>query len=198
MEVETVVQPPVSSTDPNQPISKKSKSRQEEPTTSSEEGTSNGDADMQETQPTLSWGQSTFAETLCRGGGFTRPSHLNLYMGEDDDQNLSRFEEICEMDQGDIEGSNSGSLVVPISPEKYHSPFQPWRGALVLKLLGKTVTFKLLDQRTRSLWYLQNGYELIDLEGGFYLARFYSREDYFRVLEEGPWIIMGHYLTVMK
>lgn len=60
------------------------------------------------------------------------------------------------------------------------------------------MSYKVLEQRTKDLWKLEWGCELIDLEKGFYVARFYSEADYNRVLEEGPWIIMGHYLTVMK
>lgn len=50
----------------------------------------------------------------------------------------------------------------------------------------------------KDLWKLEWGCELIDLEKGFYVARFYSAEDYNRVLEGEPWIILGHYLTVTK
>lgn len=32
-------------------------------------------------------------------------------------------------------------------------------------------------------------------EGGFFVVRFYSREDYTHVLEGRPWIVMGHYLS---
>lgn len=39
---------------------------------------------------------------------------------------------------------------------------------------------------------------LIDLEKGFYVSCFYSKSDYNWVIEEGPWIIMGHYFTVRK
>lgn len=55
-----------------------------------------------------------------------------------------------------------------------------------------------MEERTRNLWKLEWGNQLIDLENGYFLARFYKREDYFHVLEDGPWIIMGHYLTVTK
>lgn len=30
------------------------------------------------------------------------------------------------------------------------------------------------------------------------IARFYSREDYTLVLNGGPWMVMGHYLTIIK
>lgn len=54
------------------------------------------------------------------------------------------------------------------------------------------------EQRIRNLWKLEWGFELIDLEHEYYLARFYSREDYYCVLKGGPWISMVHYLMVYQ
>lgn len=121
-----------------------------------------------------------------------------MYFGEDDERDFSEFETLCELNNKGSKEYAHSSPVVPISLEKYHSLFQPWRGALLLKLLGKNVSFRILEHRTRNIWNLQQGCELIDLEQGFCMARFYSREDYFKVLEGGPWIILGHYLTVTK
>lgn len=45
---------------------------------------------------------------------------------------------------------------------------------------------------------MEASYELIDLEQDYYLAHFFTRSDYYKELEGGPWIILGHYLTVMK
>lgn len=55
-----------------------------------------------------------------------------------------------------------------------------------------------MEQRTKDFWKLEWGCQMIDMENGYFLARFYKREDYFHVLESGPWIVMGHYLTVTK
>lgn len=85
-----------------------------------------------------------------------------------------------------------GGPVVPISPEKYHSLFQPWWGALILKFLGKSVSLRVMEQRKKDLWKLEWGCQMIDLENGYFLPRFYKREDYFHVLEVGPWIVIGH------
>lgn len=42
------------------------------------------------------------------------------------------------------------------------------------------------------------GFHLMDLEDGSYLVRFYSKVDYYHVLENGPWIVLEHYLTVNR
>nr|WMB96794.1 reverse transcriptase [Solanum melongena]WMB97016.1 reverse transcriptase [Solanum aethiopicum] len=41
-------------------------------------------------------------------------------------------------------------------------------------------------------------FELIDLGSGFFLAKFSSYDDLQYAIEEGPWIIYGHYLTVRR
>lgn len=96
-----------------------------------------------------------------------RPSRSQMYFGEDDELDFSEFETLCELTSQGSEESAKSSPVVPISPEKYHSLFQLWKGALLLKLLGKNVSFRILEQHTRSLWNLQHGCELINLEQGF-------------------------------
>ncbi|KAI5667540.1 hypothetical protein M9H77_17393 [Catharanthus roseus] len=54
------------------------------------------------------------------------------------------------------------------------------------------------QERVRDLWNLEHGCEIIDIEHGYAVVRFYSKEDYLHVLEEGPWIVMGHHLTVSR
>lgn len=65
-------------------------------------------------------------------------------------------------------------IVIPA--DKFEELWAPWRRALIIKVLGC---------------------EIIDLEHGYAVVPFYSREDYYHVLEEGPWLIMSHYLTVV-
>lgn len=54
------------------------------------------------------------------------------------------------------------------------------------------------EQRICDLWNLYHGYELLDLEKGFFLVHFYSKAGYHHVLENGLWIVLGHYLTISK
>lgn len=48
------------------------------------------------------------------------------------------------------------------------------------------------------MWQLEHECELIDLAQGYMIARFYQKEDYIKVMEGGPWIVLGHYLTIAK
>lgn len=39
-------------------------------------------------------------------------------------------------------------------------------------------------------------FQLMDIENGYYLAKFESAEDYHNVISKSPWVLYGHYLTV--
>lgn len=88
--------------------------------------------------------------------------------------------------------------IVDLPWEEYRALWQPWRRALILKVLGRNLSFKLVEQRVRRLWQLDLGCELIDMAKGFIIARFYSQQDYLKVLEGGPWMVLGSYLTISK
>lgn len=45
---------------------------------------------------------------------------------------------------------------------------------------------------------MENGFQFINVDGGPFIARFYTCDDYLRVLEEGPWIVLRYYLSVSK
>lgn len=96
---------------------------------------------MHEVPIVIQWGQSTFANALQ-----DRPKQFSIYVGEDNDHDLFSSADMCDMEEGDNDESQIKIPMVPISPEKYHSLFQPWHGALVLKLLGKNVNFRILEQ----------------------------------------------------
>ncbi|KAE8695713.1 hypothetical protein F3Y22_tig00110694pilonHSYRG00405 [Hibiscus syriacus] len=53
------------------------------------------------------------------------------------------------------------------------------------------------DSRPKK-WMPKAEYELIDVGEGYFLIKFSSLNDLKFALEEGPWIIYGHYLTVRK
>lgn len=88
--------------------------------------------------------------------------------------------------------------IVDLPWEEYRALWQPWRWALILKVLGRSLNFKMVEQRIRQLWSLELGCELIDMAKGFIIARFYSKKDYLTVLEGGPWMVLGSYLTISK
>lgn len=63
-------------------------------------------------------------------------------------------------------------------------------GALIIKLLGKSISYRILEQRMRDLWQLQYGHKLVDLVNNFYVVCFFSHNDY-HVLEGVLWLWWG-------
>ncbi|KAF2289242.1 hypothetical protein GH714_031994 [Hevea brasiliensis] len=66
----------------------------------------------------------------------------------------------------------------------------------MVKLLGRQLGYKLLCFRIESLWKPLGRYAIIDLDNGYCLIKFIIEEDVQRALFGGPWVVMGHYLTV--
>ncbi|KAI5678370.1 hypothetical protein M9H77_09320 [Catharanthus roseus] len=62
---------------------------------------------------------------------------------------------------------------------------KPCRRVLVLKLLGRNISYKVLNQRLQDLWGLEYGSQLINMEGDFFIARFFSRDEYLLILKGG-------------
>ncbi|KAK4276089.1 hypothetical protein QN277_019078 [Acacia crassicarpa] len=67
---------------------------------------------------------------------------------------------------------------------------------LIIKFLGRSITYGDLLQRTQALWKPKGSFQLVDMEGSYYFATFDLEEDYTKVLTGGPWTIFGAYLTV--
>ncbi|GMY19177.1 hypothetical protein FCV25MIE_14416 [Fagus crenata] len=72
----------------------------------------------------------------------------------------------------------------------------PWRSALIIKAIGKSVGFKYMDFKIRSLWKPQGDMQIIDLGLDFFLVRFKLSDDYWNVVNGGPWFIKQQFLSV--
>ncbi|XP_057444295.1 uncharacterized protein LOC130736485 [Lotus japonicus] len=90
------------------------------------------------------------------------------------------------------------SPVVPISLEEYEEWCRPWKFSLVIKLLGKKIGFKWMNQRIHQLWAREGDMKVMDLADDYFLVRFGSEKDYVHALFEGPWMIADHYLLVQR
>ncbi|KAK9159740.1 hypothetical protein Syun_006081 [Stephania yunnanensis] len=67
---------------------------------------------------------------------------------------------------------------------------------VMIRVLGKGISYMTLSNRIKLLWNLKGSLRLTDIDNGYYMAKFSLNEDYMHVLLDGPWTIMGHYLTV--
>lgn len=111
---------------------------------------------------------------------------MHLYLGEDDEEKYTGIDELFITPADSEEQPPKFGPRVEISKEKYLSLFKQWRGALIVKLLGKSVSYRILDQKIRDLWQLDLWYELTNFAEGYYMVCFFSRKDYLHVLEDGP------------
>lgn len=122
-----------------------------------------------------------------------------LYMGtdEDDDCPNADMEILAPEDNSAVEQS-PGRVIITVPSHEWKKLCRPWRRALIVKLLGRTISYRVLSQRLTTMWSSNCRLDIVDLEDGYYVVRFFSKKDYDHALENGPWTIQGHYLTVSK
>ena len=65
-----------------------------------------------------------------------------------------------------------------------------------MKVYGRSDGFKYLHNRLLSLWKPAGRLDYVDLGNGFFLTRFYLREDFETVLKRGPWFIGEFFLSI--
>ena len=74
----------------------------------------------------------------------------------------------------------------------------PWKEALVIKLLGKHISYTAMREKIRGLWRLKGGYEVMDVGFGYFMLKFDLQEDREKVIVGGPWMLHDHYLAVKE
>ncbi|KAI9124795.1 hypothetical protein K1719_004122 [Acacia pycnantha] len=115
---------------------------------------------------------------------------------------------------GQTEGENQKQPMVQISEEDYKidkegevpsiefsdevkaALAKGMERSVIIKLLGRSITFQELTTRTQLMWKLKGSVHIMDMERSFFCATFALEEDYLKVLTGGPWMIYGAYLTV--
>ncbi|KAJ1439231.1 hypothetical protein SESBI_02602 [Sesbania bispinosa] len=78
-----------------------------------------------------------------------------------------------------------GCPIVKISKKEKKSICIPWKRTVIIKLLGKRVGYKMLQNRLYKLWHPSSGMEIIDLENEYFLVRFSNTDDYNHFIEHG-------------
>lgn len=111
------------------------------------------------------------------------------------EEELTRREEDLEFEQEDVVIENRG-LLPSISFSQQLA--KPRMNAVVVKLLGRSIGYEALCNRLEALWGGSQGFSVIDLENNFYLVWFRNESDAHHTLTQGPWTILGHYLTVQQ
>ncbi|KAJ1425768.1 Ribonuclease H-like superfamily [Sesbania bispinosa] len=88
--------------------------------------------------------------------------------------------------------------IVKISREEKKGICIPWKRTVIIKLMGKRIGFRMLQNRLSKLWQPSSSMEIIDMENDYFLVRFSNSDDLNHVLEHGPWMILDHYLVVQR
>ena len=68
--------------------------------------------------------------------------------------------------------------------------------SVIVKLLGKTIGYKALQNKIMSLWKPSGEFHIIDLDNGYFLVSLENHEDRVNALTKRPWTVLGHYLTM--
>ncbi|KAH9777844.1 DUF4283 domain-containing protein [Citrus sinensis] len=102
-----------------------------------------------------------------------------------------------EFEEGDVTENKDGTMPSITFSDRIHEKLcEPWKNSMIVKLLGRTIGYRTLCTRLNAMWKTTMTYSVIDLENNYFLVRFRSDTDVVDALTKGPWIIMGHYLTV--
>ncbi|XP_058783386.1 uncharacterized protein LOC131658066 [Vicia villosa] len=75
---------------------------------------------------------------------------------------------------------------------------RPWRRGVIVKLLGRKIGYKALENRLKQMWVRKGIIRIIDLGYDYYLVCFTHDDDKNAVMMDGPWFIYDHYLTVKE
>ncbi|KAL4366348.1 hypothetical protein GQ457_05G002760 [Hibiscus cannabinus] len=111
---------------------------------------------------------------------------------------------LFDLDDDDIDlleediaiGSMNGVPTIDFSERVRNLAIKSMDLTLVVKVLGRRIGYNTFQNRIYGIWKPFHPIKLIDIENDFFLVKFSDRDDYMKVLTDGPWTIFGHYLTV--
>lgn len=73
-----------------------------------------------------------------------------------------------------------------------------WKNALILKVLGHSITYIILLNKITQLWKLKWEFSLMELMNDFFLFRSDEDDTIDPALTEGPWLVAENYLTIQR
>ncbi|XP_023873886.2 uncharacterized protein LOC111986484 [Quercus suber] len=92
--------------------------------------------------------------------------------------------------------TREGQVRIKLSMETKQCTRGPWSKAIIVKLVGRSVGLSYMQSKLNQLWRPDGRMDCIDLAYGFFLVRFYSKEDLEMVIKRGPWFIRDHFLSL--
>ncbi|MBA0648547.1 hypothetical protein Goklo_016247 [Gossypium klotzschianum] len=137
-----------------------------------------------EPTPTLTWKDKLLGEGLS--GSSIRESVVKVGMDE----------EFVLLEGDMVKSIVNGITTINFSYRIKKILVKEMEKTVVLKLLGRSISYVALHNRISSLWRPSKPFSLMDIENVYFLVKFQSTDDYDRVLSQGLWIIYDQYLTV--
>ncbi|KAJ9189613.1 hypothetical protein P3X46_000882 [Hevea brasiliensis] len=91
------------------------------------------------------------------------------------------------LSSSDFSVDTSGKIPKIILSERAREHLiRPWKYAVVVRLLGRSIGYKSLCSQIESLWRPNGEYKVIDLSNDYFLVNLSQKFDYVHVLLEGP------------
>ncbi|KAH1084179.1 hypothetical protein J1N35_023940 [Gossypium stocksii] len=138
----------------------------------------------QETGKSLSW------KDRLMGLGLYSNEKTIVAIGTEEDEDI-------ELTEDDVERSTiNGIPSIKFSDRINQILIKHMEFTVVIKLLGRNIGYNALQNKVNSLWKPSQPFRLMDVENGYFLAKFKNPDDYEKALCQGPWEIFGQYLTV--
>jgi hypothetical protein len=133
-------------------------------------------------------------------------SYKDMVMETKKSDDLYEADEVDEEEELDTEGmkvveGKIGDYDCPdfiFSTKEEKRIQKPWRKGVIVKMLGRKIGFKALENRLQQMWARSGVINIVDLGQDYYLVTFTSAADQDTALTEGPWLIYDHYLTVRE
>lgn len=97
--------------------------------------------------------------------------------------------EDIDVEDGDIViGNGEKSSMIELSASFKGRLHRPWQHSVIVKLFSRTIGYKVLCTRLRSIWHTSKPFRVIGLENDFFLVQFVEEVDYLCALTEGPYV----------
>nr|XP_025625511.1 uncharacterized protein LOC112717783 [Arachis hypogaea] len=85
---------------------------------------------------------------------------------------------------------------VTFSEEGLKALAEPYLGSIVIKVLGKPLSYSAMVFKLKHVWRLHGGYEVMDVGFGYFMIKCDLIEDREKILLGGLWMIQGYNLAV--
>ncbi|XP_057417870.1 uncharacterized protein LOC130712053 [Lotus japonicus] len=127
-----------------------------------------------------------------------RPSFRDKLMGGARAEAPKEVKDLVDQGRMKIQLVNGNRLLPRIvtDPSVVEEMSAPWKEALVVTLLGKTLGYRTMKLKLANVWRLNGEFDMIDVGNGFYMVKFDIKEDKEKVMNGGPWMLFDHYLAV--